>query len=142
MSALLRQTSRRIQALLPILSSVTLVLIGLAPVGLPHFDNVAPAFALMAVFYWSIFRSDLMTMLGAFMIGLLLDLRERAVAVALLEQRGVAFQQLRGRLEPGGRRDGRRIGGRHVKSPGGVCRGGRRFRSTDRPVRATGRPRP
>lgn len=74
MSALLRQTSRRIRALLPILSSIALVLLGLLPVGLPHFDTVAPSFALMAVFYWSIFRSDLMTMVGAFLIGLLLDL--------------------------------------------------------------------
>lgn len=74
MSALLRQTSRRIRALLPILSSIALVLIGLLPLGLPHFDTVAPSFALMAVFYWSIFRSDLMTMVGAFLIGLLLDL--------------------------------------------------------------------
>ncbi|WP_374303645.1 rod shape-determining protein MreD [Ferrovibrio sp.] len=74
MSALLRQASRRIRALLPILSSLALVLFSLIPVGLPHFDSVGPAFALMAVFYWSIFRSDLMTMLGAFAIGLLLDL--------------------------------------------------------------------
>lgn len=74
MSALLRQASRRIRALLPILSSVALVMLGLLPIGLPHFDTVAPSFALMAVFYWSIFRSDLMTMVGAFLIGLLLDL--------------------------------------------------------------------
>lgn len=74
MLALLRQISRRIRALLPILSSIVLVLLGLLPVGLPYFDTVAPSFALMAVFYWSIFRSDLMTMVGAFLIGLLLDL--------------------------------------------------------------------
>lgn len=74
MKALLRQASRRIRALLPILSSVTLVLLGLLPPGLPHFDLVVPALALMAVFYWSVFRSDLMTMIGAFLIGLLLDL--------------------------------------------------------------------
>ncbi|MFN4311896.1 MAG: rod shape-determining protein MreD [Ferrovibrio sp.] len=74
MSALLRQTRRRIRALLPIISSLALVLFGLLPLGLPHFDVVGPAFALMAVFYWSIFRSDLMTMTGAFAIGLLLDL--------------------------------------------------------------------
>lgn len=73
MIALLRQISRRIRALLPILSSIALVLFGLLPIGLPHFDTVAPSFALMAVFYWSIFRSDLMTMIGAFLIGLLLD---------------------------------------------------------------------
>lgn len=74
MSALLRQASRRTRALLPILSSIALVLIGLLPLGLPHFGIIAPGLALMAVFYWSIFRSDLMTMLGAALIGLFLDL--------------------------------------------------------------------
>jgi rod shape-determining protein MreD len=73
MSALLRQTSHRIRALLPILSSIGLVVITLVPFGLPYFDTVTPSFALMAVFYWSIFRPDLMTMVGAFLIGLLLD---------------------------------------------------------------------
>jgi rod shape-determining protein MreD len=100
MSALLRQTSRRLQALLPILSSVFLVLLGLAPVGLPHFESVAPAFALMAVFYWSIFRSDLMTMLGAFMIGLLLDLLSagplglNALALVLVHELGMAQRKV------------------------------------------------
>src|SRR3546814_9858067 len=74
MSALLRQTNRRLRALLPILSSVALVLVGILPLGLPHLNSVAPLLALMAVFYWSIFRADLMTMLGAFLIGLFLDL--------------------------------------------------------------------
>ncbi|QDO95937.1 rod shape-determining protein MreD [Ferrovibrio terrae] len=100
MSALLRQTSRRVRALLPILSSVTLVLIGLMPIGLPHFDNVAPAFALMAVFYWSIFRSDLMTMIGAFMIGLLLDLLSagplglNVLALVLVHELGMAQRKV------------------------------------------------
>jgi rod shape-determining protein MreD len=74
MSALLGQASRRARALLPLLSSLVLVLIGLLPLGLPHFGAVAPALALMAVFYWSIFRADLMTMPGAALIGLFLDL--------------------------------------------------------------------
>lgn len=100
MSALLRQTSRRIRALLPILSSLALVLFSLAPVGLPHFDSVGPAFALMAVFYWSIFRSDLMTMLGAFAIGLLLDLLSggpvglNALVLALAHELGVSQRRV------------------------------------------------
>lgn len=100
MSALLRQISRRIRALLPILSSMTLVLFGLLPVGLPHFESVGPAFALMAVFYWSIFRSDLMTMAGAFMIGLLLDLLSagplglNALILVLVHELGMAQRKI------------------------------------------------
>lgn len=100
MSALLRQTSRRIRALLPILSSIALVMFGLLPIGLPHFDSVAPAFALMAVFYWSIFRSDLMTMVGAFLIGLLLDLLSagplglNALALVLVHELGMAQRKV------------------------------------------------
>lgn len=100
MSALLRQTSRRIRALLPILSSLALVLFGLLPLGLPHFDVVGPAFALMAVFYWSIFRSDLMTMVGAFAIGLLLDLLSggplglNALALLLVHELGVSQRRV------------------------------------------------
>ncbi|HEX6958345.1 MAG TPA: rod shape-determining protein MreD [Ferrovibrio sp.] len=74
MSVLLRQAGHQIRALLPMLSSLALVLAGLLPIGLPHFGSVSPALALMSVFYWSIFRSDLMTMAGAFLIGLILDL--------------------------------------------------------------------
>jgi len=65
---------RRLRGFLPIFSSLLLVACGLAPVGLPHFSTISPALALMAVFYWSIFRADLMSMLGAFLIGLVVDL--------------------------------------------------------------------
>lgn len=74
MQALLRQTDRRLRAMLPLFTCVLLGVIGLTPLGLPHLDAASPALALMAVFYWSIFRSDLMTMVGAFLAGLFLDL--------------------------------------------------------------------
>jgi len=74
MHALLIQTNRRLRAFLPLLSSLTLGLVGLTPLGLPHLELAAPSLALMAIFYWSIFRADLMTMVGAFLIGLFLDL--------------------------------------------------------------------
>lgn len=74
MDALLIQANRRIRAFLPILSSLMLGLIGLTPLGLPHMELAAPSLALMAVFYWSIFRADLVNMVGAFLIGLAIDL--------------------------------------------------------------------
>src|SRR3546814_542272 len=74
MDALLNQTNRRLRAFLPLLSSLVLGLVGLTPLGLPHLELVAPSLALMAIFYWSIFRADLMTMAGALLIGLVFDL--------------------------------------------------------------------
>ncbi|MBP7063534.1 rod shape-determining protein MreD [Ferrovibrio sp.] len=65
---------QRLRGFLPIVTCLVLVACGLAPVGLPHFATISPALALMAVFYWSIFRADLMSMLGAFLIGLVVDL--------------------------------------------------------------------
>lgn len=70
----LANATRRMRGFLPIVSCLLLVAVGLAPVGLPYFATVSPALALMAVFYWSIFRADLMSMLGAFLIGLVVDL--------------------------------------------------------------------
>ncbi|WP_341703389.1 rod shape-determining protein MreD [Ferrovibrio sp.] len=74
MHNLLAQINRRLRAFLPLLSSLALGLIGLTPLGMPYLELAAPSLALMAVFYWSIFRADLMTMLGAFLIGLAIDL--------------------------------------------------------------------
>lgn len=74
MVALIQPALRRLQSLLPLVTSLLLVAFGLAPSGLPHFGLVGPALALMAVFYWSIFRADLMSMASAFAIGLVVDL--------------------------------------------------------------------
>ena len=74
MDALLLQTNRRLRAFLPLMSSLVLGLAGLTPLGLPHMELVSPPLALMAIFYWSIFRADLVSMAGAFLIGLAIDL--------------------------------------------------------------------
>lgn len=100
MAALLRQTNRRLRALLPLLSSAALVLVGILPLGLPHLSSVAPVLALMAVFYWSIFRPDLMTMVGAFLIGLFLDLLSggplglNAATLLLIHELGVSQRRV------------------------------------------------
>lgn len=100
MDALLTQTNRRLRAFLPLLSSLVLGLIGLTPLGLPHLELVAPSLALMAIFYWSIFRADLMTMAGAFLIGLILDLLSggpvglNAMMLLLAHQLGVSQRRV------------------------------------------------
>src|SRR3546814_11664832 len=54
----------------------------------------------MAIFYWSIFRADLMTMAGAFLIGLVLDLLSggpvglNAMMLLLAHQPGVSQRRV------------------------------------------------
>ena len=44
------------------------------PYGLPKSALVAPILALISVYYWSVFRPDLMPASAAFLLGLLLDI--------------------------------------------------------------------
>jgi rod shape-determining protein MreD len=63
----------RLVGVIPGALAISLVLLTLAPMGLPYWNRVAPNFALMSVFYWTIFRPDLMPTWFAFLLGLLLD---------------------------------------------------------------------
>ncbi len=60
--------------LLPFLSTLIFALVSVVPINLPGFAVVTPAFALMAVFHWTIYRPDLMPLTAVFAIGLLLDI--------------------------------------------------------------------
>lgn len=60
--------------LAPFAVTVMLVLIGLVPVPVPAYAPVAPYLTLVAVYYWTIHRPDLMRPSTAFLIGLLQDL--------------------------------------------------------------------
>ena len=62
------------RSLAPAAVTVMLVLLGMVPLYLPGWDKVAPAMALMSVYYWSIHRPDLLPPSAAFAIGLLQDL--------------------------------------------------------------------
>src|SRR3546814_14277019 len=63
-------------------------------------DVCSSDLALMAIFYWSIFRADLMTMAGAFLIGLVLDLLSggpvglNAMMLLLAHQLGVSQRRV------------------------------------------------
>lgn len=100
MAALFRQTNRRFRSILPLISSAGLVLVSIMPLGLPHLNSVAPLLAVMAVFYWSIFRPDLMSMLDAFLIGLMLDLLSggppglNAATLLLIHELGVSQRRV------------------------------------------------
>ncbi len=60
--------------LIPAALGILLVLFSTIPYSLPAFGAVAPNFVLMAVFYWAVFRSDALSPITAFLIGLLQDI--------------------------------------------------------------------
>ncbi|MEQ8393003.1 MAG: rod shape-determining protein MreD [Thalassospira sp.] len=62
------------RGLLPAFSVFILLLINLLPVSIPLLSTASPALSLMAVFYWSVNRPDLLTAVTAFFLGLLQDL--------------------------------------------------------------------
>ena len=56
--------------------AITLVfaIISVVPLSLPGFAVVTPAFALMAVFHWTVYRPDWLPLTAVFVTGLFLDL--------------------------------------------------------------------
>lgn len=54
--------------------SLLLVLFGAAPLYAPYYGPVAPVLPLIAVYYWSVHRPDLMPFWLVFLIGLLQDI--------------------------------------------------------------------
>lgn len=63
----------RLLGLTPAALSLVAVLLAAVPFGLPFFGPVVPGFAVMSVFYWSIFRPELMPGWAAFILGLVQD---------------------------------------------------------------------
>jgi rod shape-determining protein MreD len=65
---------RLLLGLTPTVLSLLLVVISAVPLGLPYLSNISPLLAMMSVYYWSIYRADLMPAPAAFLIGLVQDL--------------------------------------------------------------------
>lgn len=57
----------------PTALTILLVLLASLPWGLPHFALLCPMVGLIAVYYWTVHRPDLMPAGGAFAIGLVTD---------------------------------------------------------------------
>jgi rod shape-determining protein MreD len=60
--------------LLPVCLTLLLLLLSLVPMRVPDFANVAPKLTLVSIYYWSIYRPDLLPVHAAFLLGLLLDI--------------------------------------------------------------------
>jgi rod shape-determining protein MreD len=58
----------------PIASCFLMVLLSVAPHGLPQFQAVSPDLAMMTVFYWAIYRPDLLPNWMIFLVGLFQDI--------------------------------------------------------------------
>ena len=58
----------------PFVMTLLFAIMSVVPLNLPGFAVVTPAFALMAVFHWTVYRPDLMPLSAVFVTGLLLDL--------------------------------------------------------------------
>ena len=60
--------------LLPIVTTLMAMVISIQPAPIPGYAAVAPAFTLMAVYHWTIYRPDLLPPIGLFAVGLAEDL--------------------------------------------------------------------
>jgi rod shape-determining protein MreD len=58
----------------PGLVTLALIVLGVVPLRLPQFAVIMPSFALMAVYYWSMYRAELMPAPAVFAIGLFQDI--------------------------------------------------------------------
>ena len=58
---------------IPFVITVVFVLVAIMPYGLPKSSLAAPVLALISVYYWSVFRPELMPASAAFLLGLMVD---------------------------------------------------------------------
>lgn len=87
------------RGLVPFATTIILVMLGALPLHVPGWAAVAPALALMAVYYWSIFRPDLLPAPAVAAVGLFQDILSGAPlgvnTLALLLVHGLVSAQRR-----------------------------------------------
>ena len=95
--SLTSQVNHWLRVTVPGLMALALLLIGVLPLGLPDFGPIAPVLTLPAVYYWSIYRPDLMPAPLAFALGLLHDILNGGppglMALVLLLVQGACVSQ-------------------------------------------------
>ena len=70
---LTEQLDRLARKCVPFAITVLFVVAGSIPMPVPGYGDVAPAASLMAVYYWSVYRSDLFPAAAVFAVGVLND---------------------------------------------------------------------
>jgi rod shape-determining protein MreD len=85
--------------LLPALTTLVLAVFSVLPLRFPDYAAVAPLLALAAVFYWTIYRPDLLPPVAVFLCGITLDLLSGAplgvAALVFLLTRVIVLPQRR-----------------------------------------------
>lgn len=74
MITLLQRLDRVARSLWPFVLSLLLVAASVLPLQLPDLGRISPNLAVMATFYWAIYRPDLFPAPAAFVLGMWLDL--------------------------------------------------------------------
>jgi rod shape-determining protein MreD len=96
---LLPRVNNSAARLLPITTTIIAAIITILPVRLPGYAALTPAFTLMAVYHWTIYRPDLLPSLALFAAGITEDLLDGAPvgigALALLVTRAVVLSYRR-----------------------------------------------
>ncbi len=62
------------RSLTPLMVSLCLVIVSVIPLRLPQASFIVPTLALMAVYYWSLHRADLLPAFAIFIVGMLQDI--------------------------------------------------------------------
>jgi rod shape-determining protein MreD len=88
-----------VRMVVPALVTLTLVFVAYVPTGSPTLSLAAPMFSVMSVYYWSVYRPDLMPLWVAFLAGLCQDALGSApfgmMAVVMVLAGGIATARRR-----------------------------------------------
>ena len=98
-SSVTTQAGRLLRALVPGLITLFLVVFTILPMGVAYFSMVTPMIVMMSVYYWSLYRPDLLPAIAVFGVGVLLDVLSGGptglYALVLLMVQGVCVSQRR-----------------------------------------------
>lgn len=94
-----QRIDRGLRSLTPMILTLALTFITVLPLRLPGFTPVTPVVTLIAVYYWSIYRPDLLPLAATFVIGVMQDTLSGAPlglsSLVLLLTQGVVVSQRR-----------------------------------------------
>ena len=94
-----QQADNPVARLLPIATTLLATVISIQPAHIPGDAALTPAFTLMAVYHWTIYRPDLLPPLALFLVGITQDLLAGAppgvTALVLLLARAVVLRHRR-----------------------------------------------
>lgn len=88
-----------VRGMVPTATTIAAVMLSSVPIGIPYYSAVTPFFPLIAVFYWSIYRPELLPAMTVFVAGVLFDIFTGGpmglIALILLAVHGIAASQRR-----------------------------------------------